>query len=377
MKVLSDMLSKHDNEQLCSLVVSIVGEKYTLYSNMDKAITYFKNLFYPNGVNGIHILLNEYTCKTIKHISLQEQEFSEVMIYVLNNWQFQSLCWPVKEGSYKVFKKDIHKCYCQDYNDDTSGKHLIFQVENGYVIVSLESKYEFMILARLVREIAFRQLENQQYISFHSSSVVIGDKGYLVIGDSGAGKSTMALALCKYYGAKYVSNDRIMLKVTPDGIYGIPFGMPIKVNYGTLKTLEVDNEYENWELTIPMVSKNTFYDFKGENKLQMLPGELNKYLRIDAESKIKVGGIIMPKIKQENKENYLRDENEILHTNCYYDNEPVFIEDWLGLKTCRTQFNKEQIINQVLSLPTIKCEFGVNEFKECAGKIVQRFIKYE
>lgn len=371
-KLIQQMIQDYCNNQSNQLKIKIVNKQYSIVSNDEKAFVYFKKLFYPNGVNGVYILDDtKHTDWTVKSIhNVKKNDFLSIVYIIQSAWQYKGKVYPVKEGYYDLYEQNGIKCFLQDYTDDTSGEHAIFDRDGNYTIFSVDSKYEFMILARFIREIAFRALEDEQYVSFHSSSVEIDGKGYLVIGDSGAGKSTMTLTLCKYFGARYISNDRIMVKIDNREIHAIPFGMPIKINYGTLKTLGAEKDYENWDNMIPMVSKETFYEYKGEHKLNLLAEELKKYLAIESGNSMKVSGILMPNVSGAKRGKYST-IYEILERNCYYDNEPVFIEDWLDLRKKSRNFTKQQIVDRMMQLPIFKEEFEVTQFQEYVQKFVE------
>lgn len=375
-KVLEGIKDKEFAEQKYQLCVDIAGRQYEITSNEKKAMDYFAKLFYPSGVNGISVIAKTDMSKANKIdfvLEADKKQFDAVMNQLKEEWKHVGRVSPIRASYYDVYENGGNKCFVQDYTDDTSGEHLILEAGGGYTILTSESKYEFMTLARFVREIAFRYLEDEQYVSFHSSSVMIGSDGYLIIGDSGSGKSTMALTLCKYFGAKYISNDRIMIRLKDGELHAIPYGMPIKINYGTLKTLGVNDEYEKWDHIIPMVSKESFFEYKGEHKLNLLPEELEKFLQIKSASKMQIKGIILPSVRGKSKGN--SSMREIIERNCYYDNEPVFVEDWLGLRTSPRKFDKQDMIDAIMKLPIYREEIELSGFRDSAERIIKRINK--
>lgn len=367
------IISVNCNQPLSELNISILGEKYLIYANYSKSIEYFKRLFYPNGVNGVSVIGNiEKKDRPIIircFQNIRKNDFLKLASILKKSWKSSGKVSPVINGYYQVYENGKQKCFVQDYANNTSEEHMIWIKEGEYAIVSIKSDHEYMILSRFVREIGFRMLENEGYIGLHASAIEMDSQGYLIIGDSGVGKSTLALTLSKFFKTTYISNDRIMVKFTNDGVKAVPFGMPIKVNYGTLKTLEVEDDFRNWDNTIPLVSTKTFYDFNGENKLNLLPVELKKYMNIKVGSSMKVKGIILPYIKEQGKKE-TDSVYQIVKRNCYYKKEPVYVEDWLGINIKRDFWSYEKIMDELLHLKIYRTEISISEFRKSAENIV-------
>jgi HprK-related kinase B len=70
----------------------------------------------------------------------------------------------------------------------------------------------------------------------HASAVarVDSDEVMIFMGNSGSGKSSLALYLIEQGGFDYISNDRVMLKARPDGVHVIGLPKKPRVNPGTL-----------------------------------------------------------------------------------------------------------------------------------------------
>jgi hypothetical protein len=55
-------------------------------------------------------------------------------------------------------------------------------------------------------------------LSWHAAAVTVGTDAFLILGDSGAGKSTVAYNLCHHHGATLLADDVAALNATPQGI---------------------------------------------------------------------------------------------------------------------------------------------------------------
>lgn len=123
------------------------------------------------------------------------------------------------------------------YNEDNGS---IFYWEDNYnlIIYNSDKKGLFIDTYRAIRQIMIGDLLNRGGIIIHSSSVYIGNKGYLFVGNKGAGKTT---SLFQYLNSQrtdiyYGSNERTIL-VTKNGklfMYGWP-GTAF-VGVGTIKS---------------------------------------------------------------------------------------------------------------------------------------------
>ena len=60
-------------------------------------------------------------------------------------------------------------------------------------------------------------MSNKSQINLYASAVSIADKGLLILGSSGSGKSELALAMLTH-GAKLISDDQVLLTNGPNGI---------------------------------------------------------------------------------------------------------------------------------------------------------------
>ena len=60
-------------------------------------------------------------------------------------------------------------------------------------------------------------MNNNSQINLHATAVSVANKGLLILGASGSGKSKLALAMLTH-GAKLISDDQVLLKTDTDKI---------------------------------------------------------------------------------------------------------------------------------------------------------------
>jgi hypothetical protein len=93
--------------------------------------------------------------------------------------------------------------------------------------------------ARLVLKVRtgmlfLQSVQRRDWLICHASALTYQGRGFGIAGFSGGGKSTLMLHLLAHAGMSYLTNDRLFIKHTPDGVLarGIP-KLP-RVNPGTI-----------------------------------------------------------------------------------------------------------------------------------------------
>ncbi|MCX7863292.1 MAG: hypothetical protein N2449_09900 [Bacteroidales bacterium] len=81
-------------------------------------------------------------------------------------------------------------------------------------------------------------------IPLHAAGLNIDNKGFLIIGNSGTGKSTLLYYLLKKFKAQYISDDIVMLKKSQNIIEAIPSFSGIKLWYDTINILEATKKQQ-------------------------------------------------------------------------------------------------------------------------------------
>lgn len=358
-------------DQFDTLYVKISDEYYEIRCNIPDPLIYFEKLFYPSGVNNVEILeaFSSEANKNVYNIYLKKETICDFFSSIEENWIYKGVCYPMSQGAYENYEYDEYRAFLQTYSDETSAPHLIITYrENIYIIVDSNEQLDYKCLSRVLREIALRKLENQNYVIFHASTVELNGKGILIIGNSGAGKTTLALSLCQHHKAKFIANDRIALKLDNNGeLLAIPFSCAARLNYGTLKTLNAENDYTKWTLTNNIPSENSDWKtFNGDKKLHILPKELKDELNIDVKGDTKIHCVIYPKYVSEFGEPEIINVNEsisdLLTANCYTPEDPDFANDWLNIRDLNIEElrGNAELVKRQLLLQTKSYRFSYN-----------------
>ncbi|MEU3455280.1 hypothetical protein ABZ671_17040 [Micromonospora sp. NPDC006766] len=90
---------------------------------------------------------------------------------------------------------------------------------------------------RLVRQAMTAQLLAGGMVYAHAAAFICRDRGILIAGHRGRGKTTTLLAGLHHLGGDYVTNDRLMLHAGDSGLHGYPWPMPLRAGIGTLSAL--------------------------------------------------------------------------------------------------------------------------------------------
>lgn len=114
------------------------------------------------------------------------------------------------EVSLKECKHNINCKYKVRYRNNN--KRVLEFRENSvlihYPIEEMENGLSILFMAYPLIEAGRRKKKN---LTCHSASVSIDGKGILILGKEGAGKTTLAIELCKKFDAKLIGNDLCVL----------------------------------------------------------------------------------------------------------------------------------------------------------------------
>lgn len=252
--------------------------------------------------------LNEYFFASCNKIGAQSAFKSVKIIYSHSNELFFHALAIAAE--YRVEQRvEFHPDnYYEIIYQDASGDILESRGGIRHFILRSASREEYCIITpdykdnvleyqkpgiRLLREIVFRTYQSINYFPIHASASGFGARGFLFVGDSGAGKTTMASLLAALADeGKFISSDITLLKNQPDAVHAIGWpGGGISVGTGTLECLS--------NVVAAAIDKKGFKHQDGyvrKGKHLLTPSEFTQLFSAEFDSQLSIVAMIFPRI---------------------------------------------------------------------------------
>ncbi|MEW2289174.1 hypothetical protein [Streptomyces sp. NPDC047841] len=220
----------------------------------------------------------------------------------------------------------------QDVHSDE--RAALIRTEDRITIVRPASTLGDRWLTRVIRDIATRIAKAEGALILHSSAFAYEDGAYLVIGDSGAGKSTTAIALARLLpSAGWMGNDRMHLDRRDGGYRVTACPLPLAVNKGSLDVMGVTG-FESWPVRAGLPKPGSDWDqFQGEDKLKLSSREVREHLGVRVVPSMPLAGVILPRVDLQAEyslEPSAPDHTaEVVTRNCFSLDDNLFGENWL------------------------------------------------
>jgi hypothetical protein len=128
---------------------------------------------------------------------------------------------------------------------------------------------------RLVRQAMTAQLLEHDAVGAHTAALVRADRGLLIAGPKGAGKTTTLLSALRLVGGDFVTNDRLLLRRDPDGgTVGYAWPMHLRATASTLRAVPGMTRF----LPAEQQQNSTASQSAPSSKIAIEPGELRTAL---------------------------------------------------------------------------------------------------
>lgn len=240
---------------------------------------------------------------------------------------------------------------------------------DGYTVITVDDTDAAMNAARHLREIGYRRAENDGWVCLHASAATIDGRGILFVGNSGAGKSSLALAVAAADDGAFLSNDRTMIAISPDAApRAVAMPGPIRLNGGTLSALGLSHA-SRWNLARPKpASGSDWQSFQGSNKLHILPEEWRERTGTPLLSSAAVELIVFPQVIHGNHKidsclNSTRPSSEALGGSVHVTGDDIYVCDWLSIRhgnTDKQGVNSADVLDALARRPSMDLRFGTD-----------------
>lgn len=367
---LIDKICKESMKQEFKDNIEITGQQYRIICNTNLPIEYLRDIIYPNGANGITFLSAETSDNNsiiVEICIINKENFYSVYDQVKSEGQYIGKCIQQKYGFYDKYEYDGVYYIYPDF-DDSGTPNLVYDNGQKMIFLSVEGHFDYKLLARTIREIAYRRLESNGYVCVHSSAVQLNGKGVLIVGDSAAGKTTLSLSLCRFFDGKYMTNDKTLIKDINGDLYATPFSAAVRLNYGTLNTLRMEDHFDKWNLKIKRpTDQSDWKEFNGVHKLNLLPKEVNEILGFDVLASTKIDYVIYPKINMNLKEYIIEHKaiEDVLKRNICTPDDEQFPQDWLECRTIshdELQLNANNVVGKIIQGNNLYIQYSFDHY---------------
>ncbi|MFI9382476.1 hypothetical protein [Kutzneria sp. NPDC052558] len=332
-----------------------------IHTGTDGAAALLDETFYPPGMLNVRETSDEPELTIVDHIRTPAEIAALLWHAATGVAGTYELTRGFRQPKYEV---DGHTVFTlRDENSDEVAA--VIRGERSIAVVRPDSGLGDRWLTRIVRDTATRRATAAGSLVMHSSAFVFDGRAYLVIGDSGAGKSTTAIALSRLLpNAGWMGNDRMHLDVVGDEYRVTACPLPLAVNKGSLDVMGI-TDFSGWDVRAGIPGPESDWDqFHGEDKLKLSSREVNRYLEVDVVAESVLAGVLLPRVDREAdycceaaKPDHVA---EVLERNCFSLDDNLYGEDWLRVPVAARAVppSLDDFLDHIARLPVLRCQVG-------------------
>lgn len=360
----------------------VQGHVLQIITNSLKAWELFTDTFYPVGMFGVSettadnfsggLTIVDRTC------GLNEvHEFLQSVTATATKSDYELT------RNYRLPRFDTTNCSVFVLEDVNSYEPAaLVRKDRNLTILRPDSSLGDRWLTRVIRDVATRYAKAGGSLVLHSSAFVFGEGAYLVIGDSGAGKSTTAIALARLLSPSgWMGNDRIHLNREGSHYRVTACPLPLAVNKGSLDVMGV-TDFGTWSLHAEFPQPGSDWDqFMGEDKLKISSREVERYLKVRVIPEAVLAGVIFPQVNPQSPYavELATPEHaaDVIQRNCFSVDDNLYGEDWLGVAINHRPAppSLEKFLESIADLPLLKCSVGSGADLSKLAADLERMVK--
>ncbi|MBY3158016.1 hypothetical protein [Rhizobium laguerreae] len=240
--------------------------------------------------------------------------------------------------------------------------HLIIKSGSDFQLIMLtaEPALTAKVLIRLIREITLRTCESEGGIFAHAAAVASQDKGLLIIGESGAGKTTLSGELSRNASYELIANDRALLTKSGENVSASRWPIYVRVSADQIR---------HWGLNVQISQLRRYKaaensgdsridNWPANKKIELTPLEYAQFLGAKRRQTTPICALLLPKLRLD--ASFSIKEESPLSRSSLTDTirTPIDIEfpvDWLSIRgddfDSKAQI-RDTLTSALLSLPT-------------------------
>lgn len=320
--------------------LSVPGRTLRVHAEDQAAIDFLRGTFYPSGAFHVRVgPVGEAGADDLVFYdrAATPEELAGVAAAAARGAARRGSYQPVTGHWFDRYEAADGTVVFVDGKADAPGS-LVIRRGNEILLLSRGGGEHPRRMTRVVRQVVGRILEDRRHIPFHASSFRLDGRAYLVIGDAGAGKSTLSVAMARFADdGAWIGNDRAYVDLSGAEMYTTACPLPLAVNKGSLLALEVDG-WREWPLLEPVPDDSTDWaEYDGDAKMKLSPREVDRFLGARVCEGAPLGGVVFPTIGREGapmkcEPTVLAAHQDVLRRNCLALHDNLYPEDWLGVR---------------------------------------------
>ena len=257
---------------------------FVTYFNKERDYMFYKEVI-ENSVYDMNLKPYKSVAIVINYIN-DEHLYNEMYKKIINK----------EKKIISSFQNEYYEKYDNVFVS-SKNRYLIYK-DDHYINIICKEYLKRPELIYIIRELYVRLQENEGKLFMHGNGIKLDDKGLLLLGNSGSGKTTFMFKLFENNpnGFKYLSNDRMFIEDTNVMEY---FPIPLILANGTARTIKPIYDYlkDKDQLYDSTFTKEMLLNGKDTEKFELFKNYIpNIFPNCDLEERETVDKIILPKI---------------------------------------------------------------------------------